>query len=77
MILSTSETESVDFSQVLETSSQTLRLSVDESLTFVKWEGNIPSSVSLLSTKEGPYTYSEILSILSTDVWTDTSSSMV
>jgi hypothetical protein len=77
MILSTSETGSVDFLQVLETSSQTLRLSVDESLTFVKWEGNIPSSVSLLSTKEGPYTYSEILSILSTDVWTDTSSSMV
>ena len=77
MILSTSETGSVDFSQVLETSSQTLRLSVDESKTFVKWEGDIPSSVSSLSTKQGPYTHSEILSILSTDVWTDTSSSMV
>ena len=77
MILSTSEIGSVDFSQVLETSSQTLRLSVDESLTFVKWEGGIPSSVSSLSTKEGPYTHSEILSILSTEVWTDTSSSMV
>lgn len=77
MILSTSETGSVDFSQVLETSSQTLRLSVDESKTFVKWEGGIPSSVSSLSTKQGPYTHSEILSILSTDVWTDTSSSMV
>lgn len=77
MILSTSETGSVDFSQVLETSSQTLRLSVDESKTFVKWEGDIPSSVSSLSTKEGPYTHSEILSILSTEIWTDTSSSMV
>lgn len=77
MILSTSETGSVDFSQVLETSSQTLRLSVDESKTFVKWEGGIPSSVSSLSTKEGPYTHSEILSILSTEIWTDTSSSMV
>jgi hypothetical protein len=77
MILSTSETGSVDFSQVLETSSQTLRLSVDESLTFVKWEGDTPSSVSSLSTKEGPYTHSEILSILSTEIWTDTSSSMV
>ena len=76
MILSTSETGSVDFSQVLETSSQTLRLSVDESKTFVKWEGDIPSSVSSLSTKEGPYTHSEILSILSTSDWTDTSSSM-
>ena len=77
MILSTSETGSVDFNEVLETSSQTLRLSVDESLTFVKWEGDIPSSVSSLSTKEGPYTHSEILSILSTEIWTDTSSSMV
>jgi len=77
MILSTSDTGSVDFSQVLETSSQTLRLSVDESKTFVKWEGSIPSSVSSLSTKEGPYTHSEILSILSTEIWTDTSSSMV
>jgi len=77
MILSTSETGSVDFNEVLETSSQTLRLSVDESLTFVKWEGNIPSSVDSLSSKQGPYTHSEILSILSTDIWTDTSSSMV
>ena len=77
MILSTCETGSVDFNEVLETSSQTLRLSVDESLTFVKWEGDIPSSVSSLSTKEGPYTHSEILSILSTEIWTDTSSSMV
>ena len=77
MILSTSETGSVDFNEVLETSSQTLRLSVDESLTFVKWEGDIPSSVDSLETKEGPYTHSEILSILSTDIWTDTSSSMV
>lgn len=76
MILSTSETGSVDFNEVLETSSQTLRLSVDESLTFVKWEGDIPSSVDSLETKEGPYTHSEILSILSTETWTDTSSSM-
>jgi hypothetical protein len=77
MILSTSETGSVDFNEVLETSSQTLRLSVDESLTFVKWEGDIPSSVDSLSSKQGPYTHSEILSILSTETWTDTSSSMV
>ena len=77
MILSTSETGSVDFTEVLETSSQTLRLSVDESLTFVKWEGMIPSSVESLSSKQGPYTHSEILQILATGTWTDTSSSMV
>jgi len=77
MILSTSETTSVDFNEVLETSSETLRLSVDESLTFVKWEGSIPSSIDSLSSKQGPYTHSEILEILATDTWTDTSSSMV
>ena len=77
MILSTSETGSIDFNGVLETSSETLRLSVDETKTFVKWEGDIPSSVDSLETKEGPYTHSEILEILSTDFWTDASSSMV
>jgi hypothetical protein len=77
MILSTSETGSIDFNRVLETSSETLRLSVDGTKTFVKWEGDIHSSVNSLTTKEGPYTHSEILEILSTDFWTDVSSSMV
>ena len=76
MILSTSETGSIDFNTVLETSSETLRLSVDETKTFVKWEGDTPTSVDSLTTKEGPYTHSEILSILSTEVWTDVSSSI-
>jgi len=77
MILSTSETGSVDFNEVLETSSQTLRLSVDGAKTFVKWEGSTPSSVNSLTSKEGPYNHSEILSILSTSEWTETSDSMV
>ena len=77
MILSTSETGSVDFNEVLETSSETLRLNVDRTKTFVKWEGSIPSSVNSLTSKEGTYTHSEILSILSTSEWTETSGSMV
>lgn len=77
MILSTSETGSVDFNEVLETSSETLRLNVDRTKTFVKWEGSIPSSVNSLTSKEGPYTHSEILSILSTSEWTEASGSMV
>ena len=78
MIFSTSETGSIDFSEVLETSSETLRLNLSGSKSFVKWDGEtVPTSVDSLTTKEGPYTYEEILSILSTDVWTDTSSSMV
>jgi hypothetical protein len=44
--------------------------SVDQSKTFVKWEGsNIPPSVDNLTTKEGPYTYDEILIILFTNEW--------
>lgn len=72
MIFSTSETGSIDFTEVLETSSQTLRLSVDSSKTFVKWDGEtIPTSVDSLTTKEGPYTYEEISTILQTSEWVE------
>ena len=71
MIFSTSETGSIDFSEVLETSAETLRLSVDGSKSFVKWDGDIPTSVSSLTTKEGPYTYTEIMTILTGSEWVD------
>jgi len=72
MIFSTSETGSIDFTEVLETSSQTLRLSVDGSKSFVKWDGEtIPTSVVSLTTKEGPYTYDEIVTILTGSFWVD------
>ena len=70
MIFNVSELNSVDFTQVLETSKDTVRKSVDETKTFVKWEGdNTPTSVDSLTTKEGPYTYNEILTILATPEW--------
>ena len=73
MIFSTSETGSIDFSEVLETSSETLRLNVSGSKSFVKWDGEtIPTSVDSLTTKEGPYTYTEIVTILTGSDWTDT-----
>lgn len=71
MIFNVSELNLIDFSQVLETSEETIRKSVDETKTFVKWEGDIPSSVNSLTTKEGPYTYSEIIDILNTSEWFD------
>jgi len=70
-IFSTTEIDKVDFSLVCETSADTLRKSVDESKTFVKWDGGVaPDFVSELTTLEGPYTYTEILEILSTPEWT-------
>ena len=69
-IFSTTQIDQVDFSLVCETSADTLRKSVDETKTFVKWDGEQPEFVSELTTLEGPYTYSEILEILSGEEWT-------
>ena len=78
MIFNVSELNNIDFSQVLETSVDTVRKSVDNTKTFVKWDGEtIPSSVELLTTKEGPYTYSEILDILSGPEWTPVMNEMM
>ncbi len=71
MIFNVSELPLIDFSQVLETSIDTVRKSVDETKTFVKWDGETtPSSVESLTTKEGPYTYDEIIIILNSPEWT-------
>lgn len=71
MIFNISELPLIDFTQVCETSVDTVRKSVDGTKTFVKWDGNIPECVQNLTTKEGPYTYTEILEILSTPEWTN------
>jgi len=71
MIFNVSELEQIDFTQVKETSIDTVRKSVDGTKTFVKWDGEMPQCVNDLTTKEGPYTYEEILQILGTTEWTN------
>jgi len=71
MIFNVSELEQIDFEQVKETSIDTVRKSIDSTKTFVKWEGETPQCVVDLTTKEGPYTYEEILVILATEEWTN------
>lgn len=71
MIFNVSELNQIDFTKVLETSADTVRKSVNQSKTFVKWDGTIPDCVNNLTTKEGPYTYEEILVILSNSEWID------
>jgi hypothetical protein len=71
MIFSVLELDKINFNEVLETSIDTVRKSVDELKTFVKWEGDTPPSVLSLTTSEGPYTYDEMLTILATPEWTD------
>ena len=70
VIFNVTEISQIDFTQVYETDADTVRKSVDETKTFVKYDLPEPSSVTGLTTKSQEYTYEEILQILSTPEWT-------
>ena len=65
VIINTSETGSIDFSQVNETSTDTLRYNLSSSQTFVKFNGDTPSFLN----GKTSYNHSEILNILSGSDW--------
>ena len=67
VIFNTSETGSIDFSQVMQTTGSTLRLNLSGSRTFVKYEGNKPSFL----TGKTVYTHSQILTELAKDEWSE------
>ena len=66
VIIDASEVSSVDFDQVMQTSADTLRYSVDGSKALLKYEGTQP--FFLLGKTE--HNHEEILSILSGPEWT-------
>ena len=66
VIIESSEVSSINFSEVMETSADTLRYSVDETKTLVKFVGDTPSFLD----GKTQYTHSEILNILSGPEWT-------
>ena len=65
VIINASEVGSVDFSQVNETSASTLRYSLDNSKTFVKFDGDTPSFLN----GKTQYNHSEILAVLDGEDW--------
>lgn len=84
VIFDVSELGMVDFDQVMETSAETVRKSVDGLKTFVKYVnvmstpidplipesfGVMPSSIAALTTKSQEYSHEEILTILSGVEW--------
>ena len=71
VIFNVSELPQIDFTQVLQTSEETCRRSVDGTQTLVKWYtiDGIPSCVQTLTTKSQYYTHDEILEIMSTPAW--------
>ena len=70
VIIPTLEITNINFTEVLETSAETCRYSVDGTKTFVKYEGEMPESVASISGKSQEYSHSEILGILATSDWT-------
>jgi hypothetical protein len=61
-----SDVSSVDFNQVIQTSADTLRYSIDGSLALLKYEGEKPSFLS----GNTEYSHEEILAILAGPEWT-------
>ena len=57
---------SIDFSQVTETSENTLRLSINKTKTVLKFTGDTPSFLVGLQ----QYNHLEILAIMETPEWT-------
>ncbi len=66
VILEESDVINVDFNEVLETSENTLRWSVDGSQTFVKFIGSTPSFL----VGKDQLTHAEIMETLSGEAWT-------
>jgi hypothetical protein len=71
VIFDLTEVDTIDFSEVMETSADTLRKNLANTQSFVKYEGDMPSSVTALTTKSQEYTHEEILALLAGEEWTD------
>jgi len=69
VIFDTNEVSAINFDEVMEDSENTLRRNVDNTKTFVKYEGQMPASVSALTTKSAEYTIAEILDVLNGSEW--------
>lgn len=67
VILDASEIGNVDFGQVLQSSADKLRYSLDGSKFVVKFEGDIPSFLE----GKTQYNHAEILPIMQSADWTD------
>ena len=67
VIINASEVGTIDFSQVGETSASTLRYSLDNSQTFVKFDGDTPSFLN----GKTQYNHSQILTILNGEDWAE------
>ena len=71
VVFDLSEVDTIDFSEVMETSADTLRKNLADTQSFVKYEGDMPPSVVALTTRSQEYSHEEILTLLAGTEWTD------
>jgi len=70
-IINITELDLIDFSQIEETSSETIRKSIDETQFVIKWTQEPTFIADGTVIPVGIYTHSEILEIMSTDKWSE------
>jgi len=68
IIFDISEVDKINFDEVLESSKDTLRLSLDNK-SFVKYYDEMPESIKILESKSQEYSYEKILDILEAENW--------
>lgn len=71
VVFDLTEVDTIDFSEVMETSADTLRKNLANTQSFVKYKGAMPASVTALTTRSQEYTHEEILALLGGADWTD------
>ena len=69
VIIPYSEIVNINFDDIIETSIDTVRKSVDGTKTFVKYTYDMPESVQAIEDKSQEYSHDEILEVLATEAW--------
>jgi hypothetical protein len=64
-----SDINQIDFSEILESSIETVRRSIDGNLTFVIYEGDMPASVEALINRSPEFTHEQFLLVLASPDW--------
>ena len=69
-VIPTTQIPNLDWTYITDPTEDTLRKSVDQTKTYVNWEGDMPPEFVINSEVEGPYTKIQINDILETEEWT-------
>jgi len=68
VVIDASDLSKVNFSEIEEDETTSLRYSIDERRVIVKYDGPQPSSISAIKNKT-VYTYREIITLLNSREW--------